>query len=328
MGKVKDNGRVATYDYKTRRADTIPFPPVEEAAELEVYRDELGVQNWLWEQLDVGERSKCAVVLAGNSGLPGGAVGLHTHILRDMQSPHQLLNAPFAGRGTYGTQEEDVVKNWLLSEHDWRGTSIVATLSLIFDEYGMKTYESHGPETKQGVNFNDLTKSAPSTLAHLELKGFPHERLYAEAVIVRSALLRPKIQRKPDVFQTGECVETLLVFVAGPNVGSKGSGDARSTTRRTFNTFLSRNESKFLDAVGWSYYAALHAIAMEGKRIALLPWISGDLYAGRYHTSYGVRSDGARMRRLIESVLAMRCVIQGRSTMLGRAFERVVLVYM
>jgi hypothetical protein len=326
-GKTKDNGKVAVYDYKIQRANPISFFSLAHQATLEVYQDAFGVQNFLSEQLNAYEQSKTAVVVAGNSGLPGGAVGLHVNVMQDVTTRERLSTSPISGKSTYGTQEEDVVKNWLLSEYDKNGTPILNSMNLIFSDYGMEDYGDVSPNTKQGVNFTNLTKSHPDILAHLKQREFPFERLYAEAVVVRDALLRPKTHRKPDAYADDAFITTHLVFVAGPNVGAKGSGDKRSTTLRTFNTFLSTHEDKFLEGVKWTYYAALHAIAMEGKRIALLPWISGQLYAGPFRRTYGVQSDGTLMRHIINSVLGMRCIINDEYKTLGQAFERVILVH-
>ena len=159
---TKDTGKVASYDYKTRSANTIPSLPLQHKAHLEVHRDALGVQNFLYEQLSTNDQSKAAVVVAGNSGLPGGAVGLHTNVIKDVVTRAQLLVSPVSNRSTYGTQEEDVVKNWLLSECDLNGAPILSSMNLIFGEYGMLDYTDTSPRTKQGVNFTNVSKLQPS----------------------------------------------------------------------------------------------------------------------------------------------------------------------
>ena len=325
-GKIEDNGKVAIYDYKTRQADNIPHPARGSRAVLEVVIDHFGVQNFL-ARLSGDEQKTSAVVVAGNSGLPGGAVGLHINVFGDIQSPGDLVRAPVSGNGTYGTQEEDVVKNWLLSENAKKGTSLLDSMNLFFGMYGMVDYNGYGPQTLQGVNFTNLPQSHPKIISHLIDHHFPYTRLYAEAFFVRDTYLRPKTNRKPDNYRD-EYLLTNLVFVAGPNVGSKGSGDKRSTTRRTYNEFLASREDLFLDAVKWTYYAALHSIAMEGKRIALLPWISGALYAGNFLNTYGVNSDGSQMNAVINHALDMSCVINGKRSQLRYAFDRVVVVHM
>ena len=85
-GKVKDNGKVAVYDYKTRRADVIPHPARETPANLEVVKDPFGVQNFL-AGLSSDEQKTSAVVCAGNSGLPGGAIGLSINVKGEIRSP-------------------------------------------------------------------------------------------------------------------------------------------------------------------------------------------------------------------------------------------------
>lgn len=321
--------KIALYDYKTFRAGNIPYAPKEEPVELEVVSDKFGVQNFL-ARLSRDEQATSAVVCAGNSGLPGGAVGAHINVHKDITTCDELKLAPESMGGTYGTQEEDVVKNWLLSEHAKRNTSLLESMNEFFHMYGMVDYQGHDKtrvtKTKQGVNYTNLKDSDPNIIKHLLKNSFPYTRLYAEALVVRNTYLRPKIGRKPDIYKEDEFVLTNLVFVAGPNVGAWGKNE-NSTTRRTYNKFLALNETAFLDGVKWTYFAALHSIAMEGKRIALLPWISGALYAGRYIDTYGVNSDGSMMQDVINKVLDMDCDIQNERSILRCAFDRVVVVH-
>ena len=84
---------------------------------------------------------------------------------------------------------------------------------------------------------------------------------------------------------------------------------------------------KFIEGVKWTYYAALHAMAMEGCKVALLCWISGDLYAGDdFKPKYGTTSDGKELQRVLKEVLNMRCFMQGKETQLKYAFSKVVVV--
>ena len=319
--------KVVSYDYKTSEAPQIPHQPRRKGCVLEVLADNFGVQNVL-NSLKKKEQKSSAVVLAGNSGLPGGAVGLHMKVIGDIRTSYQLKSSPKSGSGTYGTQEEDVVKNWILSEKRRNQTPISESMDLIFNEFGMLNYNDQSPMTIQGVNFKDLLQSSCPILDALERSCFPPERLYADALVVRNTYLRPKRSRKPDTYYDS-FVKTSLVFVAGPNVGACGQ-KTNSTTRRTFNQFLSNNENKFLEAVKWTYYAALHSIAMEGKRVALLPWISGDLYAGDFKGTYGTRSDGKELQKCVNSVLDMQCnfAASRNCKRLRHAFDRVIVVHM
>lgn len=300
-------------------------------------RHPLGVQNFLAD-LPAQEQNNSAVVCAGNSGLPGGAVGKHIKLIQppfNFKSYDDLLHAPARRGGTYITQEEDVVKNWLLSELATSSTSLSESMDLFFKEYGMEDYESLSPNTIQGVNYTSLKDSSPITLQRLRSLSTPEnppplERLYAHAVVVRNTRLRPKIRRNPDIFddRIDRTMKTNLVFVAGPNVGV--FGDATSTTARTFNADLATNYESFKLAVQWTYYAALYSIAMEGKGIALLPWISGGIYAGPYAEKYGVRQKNeSELKEVINNALEMTCFFAGgeRST-LKFAFDRVVVVRM
>jgi len=313
--------KTAIYDYKSKKApaDNIPHAAVATPlASVEIVRDLFGVQN----VLQTERSSKSAVLLAGNSGLPGGAVG------RDIKLRRHLLVDSLKGHD-YKTQEEDVVKSWLLTELDRNKTNIETSIDLIWGKYGMIDFNSPDKKTIQKVNYTNLTKSHPELVAAMKLSGQPFEKLYADALVVRNALLSPKLSRKPDTYDFSKAIATTLVFVAGPNVGAKGnSDDPHSTTLRTFNHFLSKNYHKFRDAVKWTYYAALHAMAMEGRDVALLCWVSGDLYAGDFKEQYGVKnkSDDSELRGILDAVLDMECLVQGTQATLRQCFRRVVVV--
>jgi hypothetical protein len=315
-GKELDTEKIAIYDYKAKRADVIPHEPVKEPViDVEIVKDAFGVQNVLANM----KMGKTAVLLAGNSGLPGGAVGLNMKIKGDI-AVKSLQDK------SYGTQEEDVVKGWLMTEYNVIGKKIEDNMDLIWDKYGMMDFSSTDTRTRQGVNYTNLKLSQPILIKTLKLIGHPLEKLYADALVVRNALLSPKLSRKPDKYNYSEAVSTTLVFVAGPNVGAKGSGDKRSTTLRTFNEALSEDYEKFRNAVKWTYYAALHAMAMEGRDVALLCWVSGDLYAGPFSHIYGVKSDGSELKKIITEVLNMKCIIKGNTSTLSNCFTKVVVV--
>lgn len=319
QGLKFNSHKIGVYDYKTRTADAIPHSKVPKpVSNIEMITDPFGVQNVLHSLKDA---EKHGVLLAGNSGLPGGAVGLNIKILNKLTSVDNLK------KKQYGTQEEDVVKNWLLSDYSQRRTSLNANIDLIWDKYGMANYDSTDNKTKQGVNYTNLKQSLPSLLEYLKDKNQPYEKLYADAYVVRDALLSPKTSSHPDTYDFSEAVSTTLFFVAGPNVGAKGS-DHRSSTLRTFNNFLSKKENytNFKKAIKWTYYAALHAMAMENCKIALLCWISGDLYAGPFKKSYGVSSDGSDLQEILNEVLDMRCYFGEEKSTLRNAFLRVIVV--
>lgn len=316
-GKViKDTGKISQYDYKTYRANDINHDPLASAVpEIVIMLTDFGVQNILKDY----EGKKHAVCLAGNSGLPAGAVGLHMKITKSIKTTKDLESK------NYTTQEEDVVKNWLLTEEHKNIAKMHDNLNLIWNEYGMLDYNKTDPKTKQGVNYNNLSKSNPTLLSNMKSSD-PFEKFYAEALAVRNAHISPKLSTSPDKYNFDESNPTTLIFVAGPNVGAKGGGDNKSTTLRTFNEFLSQNYSNFKEAIKWTYYAALHAMASEGCRVALLCWISGALYAGPFRKIYGVDSDGKELVNILKEVLNMRCYSKGRETQLKFMFSDVIVV--
>ena len=61
---------------------------------------------------------------------------------------------------------------------------------------------------------------------------------------------------------------------------------------------------------------------MEGCKIAMLPWISGDLYAGVHRDTYGVDSDGEEVMRIVNEVLNMRAFDKDGRDNFGTFFPR------
>jgi len=56
---------------------------------------------------------KCGIVIAGNAGRPGGALGRFPDIAAGW---HQLIEFYVADTKTFSTQEEDVVASWIRGE--------------------------------------------------------------------------------------------------------------------------------------------------------------------------------------------------------------------
>lgn len=334
---LSDETKVVHYDYKTSRPQPVPHKALATDATLEIMEDDLGVQNVLervLSTLNPSQKLATVVVLAGNSLLPFGAIGLEYFVTQKIVNVGDLQNAPARG-GTYTTQEEDVVKNWLLSEHKKDGTFPPDSMKKLFEMYGANHHDTE-VISRGGVNYQDLSQSSENVIRRLrdadqtDRNWFPLERLYADAYFLRNTVLRTKTQAFPDAYAADRPMNTNFIFVAGPNVGTTGSNDPKSTTKRSYNSALARDERRFKEGVFWAYFAALHASAMEGKRIVFLPWISGGIYAGHFRNSFGDKSDNHdEVRNLIDEVLDMKCPCVDTSGVkyekLRSLFDRVIL---
>jgi hypothetical protein len=156
--------------------------------------------------------------------------------------------------------------------------------------------------------------------------------MYADAVVVKDTLLVPKRNKIPDKYIWKNAKSVHLVFVAGPNANDPHGASPSSTMKRTYNKYAATHYNSFREALKWTYYAGLHAMAMEGVDVALLCWVSGDLYAGPHFDTYGVGSDGSQLASIINEVLDMSCYYKdeasktkGKST-LKHFFKEVVVV--
>ena len=324
------NQNVQWYSFIQNDRPTIrltDYAPHASVVEVEIKKKLYGVQNYLQDIPD----GKIGVALAGNSGLPGGAVGLAFRVKSNSTIKRKDLEDK-----RYSTQEEDVVKDWMLTMLHYN-QSLDTTMDQIWGKFGLLDHNPRSAgatdpnvnkQTHQGVDFTNLYES--KWTKQLLDNNQPLEKMYADALVVRSAFLAP-IKNSNGEYNFKESKKVDLVFVAGPNVGTGPRKDAFSSTNRTYNHYLQDHYCNFREGVFWAFYAALYAMAMENCRHACLPWISGDLYAGDFKATFGVGSDGKEIKRIVTDVLAMKCTYSRHGnieeeTRLGQLFDSVVIV--
>jgi len=193
------------------------------------------------------------LMVAGNSGRPGGACGYFG------EAPGQVRQI----HAHHTTQEEDVFSNWMLSEagcdHDAHERLYASTVK---GRWGMVNTFTRGCETLQGVDYVHTKNSND----------------YADAWVVREARVSAKTFTPS--FDFDRQAPCTLVFCAGPNAGSRGSDTG--TTARTLNKLASVDYGFFLDCLRWTLRAALDAMISEGVTVALLAGASCGIYAGRH----------------------------------------------
>jgi hypothetical protein len=200
-------------------------------------------------------RAKIGLMVAANSGRPGGAVGLIG--VTDRVNHEEI-------RADHKTQEEDIMSAWLSGEcsseperndlfRDTIGGHAIGGL------WGLRQAGSTDRETIQGIDYRELADP----------------RGYADAYVVRDAVLCGK---SPSGFVPSNTVTASLVFVGGPNAGAR-KGPTSSTTR-TLNPNAIADYSFFRDSVKAAVRAGLDAMIQEKLTIALVARISCGIYAG------------------------------------------------
>lgn len=283
----------------------LPPPParIRAPAVYEEWVDPGGISNVGVEIQREDRTRRIGTMVAGNSGRPGGACGNADGTVDKLHVNHS-------------TQEEDVVANWLItacrrSGQAMNGTTFGGTgetarghphASQLYREtlhgrWGMAQMADTNTATLQGVDY---------TLAAA------HE--YADAWCVDGAELSHKVVHKG--FDCLQAFRTSLVFVAGPNAGTRGRFDI-STTRRTFNAPMEAEYALFRAGVQEAVRAGLLAMASLGCNVALLAHVSAGIYAGPHR-----RALWSDFGALVDEVLQDP---RQQPAPLGCYFERVVL---
>lgn len=243
----------------------------------------------------MSRHNKIAIMVAGNSGRPGGSVGYIGKTPRPNIKKHI--------KADYRVQEEDMVSNWLittLKKQDAAGNEINKGMDL--DKYftdaigglwGLKyidrknTYNRFHPQGRETFQNVDYTEAEPW--------------MYGDAWVVRDVELsnkelykgvsHNKFKRNESIiFNVRKSFPCDLVFVAGPNAksleeknGRKGIDfDSDGSVPRTWNQRMAENYSDFREAVKYAIEAGLDAMIKNGCDIAIVALVSGGLYAGTH----------------------------------------------
>lgn len=176
-----------------------------QCAQVSVQRNSSGTANVAFDYQKTHPTNKLGIMIAGNSGRPGGDIGKADGTVQKVHHNHR-------------TQEEDLVSSWLMGE---AGTNTQKQNKLykdhLWNRWGLMDMNSISPRTRQGV---DYTKCS-----HKE-----YARMYADAWTINRARLCTK---GTGGFNSKETFNATLVFVAGPNMGA-----GRSTIGSTARTRL------------------------------------------------------------------------------------------
>lgn len=242
---------------------------------------------------------RVGVMVAANSGRPCGACGMRGR-LRTIHPNH-------------GTQEEDMVSNWMLTEAgSSRHKQDELFRSTINERWGMKNVDGDDPFTIQEIDY-----TAANT-----------PEAYADTWLVRQARLSVKEplfyrnwhkyndeQYSRYIFDYSRSFECTLFFCAGPNAKGRNKRSSGSMAR-TFNKKAARNYRFFWNCVKVALRTALDAMISEGIEVAVLAKISCGLYSGEHF-----RKINRDFPTLVELVLKEPF----RGLTRGHYFHRVIL---
>jgi len=222
-------------------------------AQVSVQRYYLGTANVAFNYQKTHPTYKLGIMIAGNSGRPGGDIGKADGTVQKVHHHHH-------------TQEEDLVSSWLVGE---AGDNTQKQNKLyedhLWNRWGMMDMESTSPHTRQGVDYTKCSKTE-------------YARMYADAWTINRARLCTK---RRSGFNSTETFNATLVFVAGPNMGA-----GRSSTGSTARTRLPESTTYdiFKEGVTSALRTGFDAMVMEGVQAAFIAQVSCGLYAGKYKT--------------------------------------------
>ena len=223
-------------------------------AQVSVQRHSLGTANVAFDYQKTHPIYRLGIMIAGNSGRPGGDIGKADGTVQKVHAEHR-------------TQEEDLVSSWLVGE---AGNNTRKQNKLykdhLWNRWGMMDMNSTSPHTRQGVDYTKCSKTE-------------YAQMYADAWTINRASLCTK--RRSGSFNFTETFGATLVFVAGPNMGA-GKSPHGSTAR----TLLPESTTYdiFKEGVTSAVRTGLDAMVMEGVQVAFIAQVSCGLYAGKYKT--------------------------------------------
>ena len=272
-------------------------PPPRSSARVEVMRNAGGTTAVV---ADLFREERVGIVVAGNSGRPGGACGVY--------DGHDVAFAQNI-KATHRTQEEDVMSCWLETEAARHGRPPDTVYRLIAGKWGMRNPGGVDHDTVQSVDYRE---APPEAYEHVL------------GVVRRATLSRKRVDPPGPRYVHGDCFECTLVFVAGPNACAPSQRRTASTVSRTANAIARADYAAFRRGVAHANYAALAAMAVEGCDVAMMALVSGGLYAGAHRERID-REYVALLDELLVSGGPLGAAVQPP---LGGHFARVVLTYL
>lgn len=278
--------------YKNRVRRSSPAPKVHVKIDLS------GTTQVAYEYAKAHPGKKIGIIVAGNSGLPGGNVG---HPDKGL-----LKKGPGMLKKSDGGQEEDIVSNWITTmfASEFK-TPHVETFSLLKDKWGLKepVGASHDLQTIQGVDYKNNI--------------FPEN--YGDVWVVRNVLLskhdknsKTRLEQRnklPREYSIDETFKANLFFVAGPNANCSNTPQG-STFRTCSKKANEENDPEFpffRDSIKQTMKTALDGMAKENIDVVFMAKVSGGIYLGKKNENSTrarkAKFNNAKYEEMINSVL-------------------------
>lgn len=209
------------------------------------------------------------IVIAGNSGLPGGGLGKYN------EDGKTILGLNVNGlTKNQKPQEESIVKNWLTAKFT-NDPKRINEFNKIKEKWGVKKLPVDilpGPNCKRMDNDDMINYT------------YANPKDYEQSFFVGNV----------DLKHDGTVFTSNLIFTAGPNLckskNDKGENigisdlDPKSTMDITLNIGM-RNEvlegkyTNFVEGIKWALYSSFIKMIEKGIKIALVPKLSSNIYS-------------------------------------------------
>ena len=233
------------------------------------------------------KQGRVAIVIAGNSGRPGGGVtndGDWSQLDQSKLKPHT-------------TQEEDVFSNFLRATHTRSGNFNLRAAQAHFKELYSQWGLSH-PDAKSGsANFYS-TKQEVDYVNTVDPNDFSKPCVFTSGSIAKVDL--HKKHKSQRWFNLDETKPVDLLFIAGPNANPE-NGSPTGSMQRTLCQKAAGDYRFFYKGIQAAIRAALNTCEREGystNDTVLLPQLSCGIYAGKHKERIGIE-----FPKLVQNIL-------------------------
>ena len=242
----------------------------------------------------IGRNRRTGILIAGNAGLPGGALGKHK------VGGKYLLD----GAGTlwaeprkYSTQEESVVNSWFHGVFIEWGGILEAVQQVFRKNIGNETFEPAINGATSGTSDHrpwglrwpaealnaDRAKSTATLQGHDYTESFVYRDVKDHMVKYDFCL---PVKDQPLAYDPGsgfKLIQTSLFFTFGPNIASGGRDKLLGTMSRTLVSDYDyrRDYPIFRAGVKQAYRTSLETMQRSGVQVPILCRISGGIYSGK-----------------------------------------------
>lgn len=204
---------------------------------------------------------KVGVLVAGNAGCPGGAIG-------KMDGSGLRRSWNHIKRKHYGTQEESVIRDWLAgAEAEGKNPE------MYFRRQLGDLHRNGRPWGMLNTTMRDTDKKTIQTFDYTQPL-FNHKQNRD-----RSFYYNFSYTRGGKLMVRDRLVPVTMVFVFGPNVASAGTPYG-STARTKVAAYTDAQYVHFRAAVKVALAAGMKAMQQAGVEVGILARVSGGIYSG------------------------------------------------